>query len=440
MSDTISDDSDRYIDWKCCIFDNRYIMIKRIGNGSYASVWICYDVHTMKYYAMKINNRYDHKVAVKETNIYNVIKSYNSPYIMTIIKSFDHNDDGKYRCFVMELMACSLYDIIKRNTSGIKFQYMIKCVEQILKGLCEIHKHNVIHGDIKPENILLSGINMKQKELFKKLELGKLIKSKIRGKNGFNDEGVQNKIIKELEKKMSKDKENISDDTDDSINTDSEIGVIEKFSISSCDSIDSYTDYSDATDNNSIISDNGCDINELFKDLQIKITDMGNSILPGHKKKCSIQTCYYRAPEILLGINYDTSIDIWALGCTMYELLTGNILFNADNYEGNTIRHHLFLIIKKIGLIPEKIIKISNQKDIFFTTDMQRIKGYKSIDLSEPLWKDLQTIAHNNNLNPDTQINFIKLIMGMLSLDPKTRLTAKDALQNPLFTKNIIVE
>jgi serine/threonine-protein kinase SRPK3 len=435
MSDVASYESDRHIDWKCAILDNRYIMIKQIGHGSYCSVWICYDVHEMKYYAMKINNRDDYKVAMKETNTYNVIKAYKSPYLMTLIRSFDHNDDGKHRCFVMELMACSLYDIIKRNTSGIKFEYVMRCTHQVLKGLSDIHRHNVIHGDVKPENILLSGTNTKHKELFKKLELGKIVKSKIRNKNAFNDGGVQNKIIKELEKKMSKDKEISEYDSDDSIGTDSEIGVIEKLSVSTCDS-DEYDYYDDSeSEYMSVVSDNGCDIDTLFAQLQIKLTDMGNTILTGQKKKCSIQTCYYRAPEVLLGLNYDTATDMWAVGCTIYELLTGKILFDAEDYEGNTIRHHLFLIIKKLGMIPEELIAKSPNKDIFFTTDMRRIKGYKSIDLTEPILKDLQLFVINNNLDVEMGNAFISLMLGLLCYDQKKRLKAKDALDNQLFKK-----
>lgn len=32
---------------------------------------------------------------------------------------------------------------------------------------------------------------------------------------------------------------------------------------------------------------------------------------------------FYRAPEIIIGYPYDTSIDIWATGCTLFELFTG---------------------------------------------------------------------------------------------------------------------
>ena len=40
---------------------------------------------------------------------------------------------------------------------------------------------------------------------------------------------------------------------------------------------------------------------------------------------------FYRAPEIILGMSYDFSIDMWSIGCTLYELYTGKILFTGRN-------------------------------------------------------------------------------------------------------------
>ena len=40
---------------------------------------------------------------------------------------------------------------------------------------------------------------------------------------------------------------------------------------------------------------------------------------------------FYRAPEIILGIPYDYSVDMWSIGCTLYEMYTGKILFAGDS-------------------------------------------------------------------------------------------------------------
>ena len=40
---------------------------------------------------------------------------------------------------------------------------------------------------------------------------------------------------------------------------------------------------------------------------------------------------YYRAPELILGSNrYDESIDIWATGCILFELIVRTPMFPGD--------------------------------------------------------------------------------------------------------------
>ncbi len=108
--------SDSLFDWKGKILENRYIIIKKIDRGAYASVWISFDTINEKYYAIKINNRdkYDYKTAKKELCAYNIIKNFRNDQLMNINSTFDvQTDKGIHVCFVMELMACSLYNIIK---------------------------------------------------------------------------------------------------------------------------------------------------------------------------------------------------------------------------------------------------------------------------------------------------------------------------------------
>ncbi|KAJ7832012.1 hypothetical protein B0H14DRAFT_3872031 [Mycena olivaceomarginata] len=42
---------------------------------------------------------------------------------------------------------------------------------------------------------------------------------------------------------------------------------------------------------------------------------------------------FYHAPEIILGVLYDPTLDLWSMGCTLYELYIGKILFpGCSNY------------------------------------------------------------------------------------------------------------
>ena len=39
------------------------------------------------------------------------------------------------------------------------------------------------------------------------------------------------------------------------------------------------------------------------------------------------------APEIIKGQNYDTKVDVWALGVITYQMLTSEMPFNGNNRE-----------------------------------------------------------------------------------------------------------
>lgn len=70
---------------------------------------------------------------------------------------------------------------------------------------------------------------------------------------------------------------------------------------------------------------------------------------------------FYRAPEIILGCTYDTKIDIWSLGCTLFELYTGRILFPGGNNADM-----LKLIMQVKGKIPAKYIRSGQFSNMYF--------------------------------------------------------------------------
>jgi serine/threonine protein kinase len=49
----------------------------------------------------------------------------------------------------------------------------------------------------------------------------------------------------------------------------------------------------------------------------VKIIDVGSGCYESEQIYTYIQSRYYRAPEVILGIAYTTAIDIWSLGCIL---------------------------------------------------------------------------------------------------------------------------
>jgi serine/threonine-protein kinase SRPK1 len=70
-----------------------------------------------------------------------------------------------------------------------------------------------------------------------------------------------------------------------------------------------------------------------------------------------IQTRQYRSIEVLLGVPYTYSADIWSTACLAFELATGDYLFDphsGENYSRD--EDHLAHIIELLGAIPQSII------------------------------------------------------------------------------------
>lgn len=87
-------------------------------------------------------------------------------------------------------------------------------------------------------------------------------------------------------------------------------------------------------------------------DFNIKLCDMGNACYIDKHYSDVIQTREYRSPEVLLEGEYDETADIWSLACMIFELITGDYLF--DPKKGKTFKKnddHLALISELIGEI-----------------------------------------------------------------------------------------
>lgn len=65
----------------------------------------------------------------------------------------------------------------------------------------------------------------------------------------------------------------------------------------------------------------------------LKICDFGTAFLEQDRESASdyMQSRFYRAPEVILGCVIGCAVDMWSIGCTLFELYTGNFLFPGRN-------------------------------------------------------------------------------------------------------------
>jgi len=84
----------------------------------------------------------------------------------------------------------------------------------------------------------------------------------------------------------------------------------------------------------------------------IKLADFGSAMNESQVQVTPLLVSrYYRAPEIILGMKYGMAIDMFALGCTVYELAMGRpMLRSRDN------NHHLSLLLEYKGVPTKKFL------------------------------------------------------------------------------------
>uniref|UniRef100_A0A8U8BIC0 Uncharacterized protein n=1 Tax=Geospiza parvula TaxID=87175 RepID=A0A8U8BIC0_GEOPR len=138
---------------------------------------------------------------------------------------------------------------------------------------------------------------------------------------------------------------------------------------------------------------------------RIKLVDFGSAILLPevcHVQEPYIQTRFYRAPEILLGLPFCEKVDIWSLGCVMAELHLGWPL-----YPGNDEYDQVCYICSTLGLPRGELLCAAQKTQSFF----QRVKHiFSSLD------------------------QMVELVKRMLTWDSHERITPSAALHHPFIS------
>merc|ERR1740122_260395 len=105
---------------------------------------------------------------------------------------------------------------------------------------------------------------------------------------------------------------------------------------------------------------------------EVKVIDFGSSCFVDDHLSSYVQSRSYRAPEVMLGLQYDQKIDLWSLGCILAELWTGYVLFQNDSVQSLLAR-----IIGIIGDFPLHMMAARRSVPQYFTQDGQL---YRELD------------------------------------------------------------
>ena len=119
-----------------------------------------------------------------------------------------------------------------------------------------------------------------------------------------------------------------------------------------------------------------------------------------------VVTLWYRAPEILLGErHYTPAVDVWSVGCIVYELLTGRPLFRGDSQVDQLLR-----IFKEVGTPTE--------------TSWSGVTSLREFNSSIPHFPKTNWAQAAMESDPDGT----EFLTALLTLNPKQRPSAGEAL------------
>eukprot|EP00656_Telonema_subtile_P001356 TRINITY_DN10616_c0_g1_i4.p1 TRINITY_DN10616_c0_g1~~TRINITY_DN10616_c0_g1_i4.p1 ORF type:complete len:402 (+),score=118.06 TRINITY_DN10616_c0_g1_i4:75-1280(+) len=152
----------------------------------------------------------------------------------------------------------------------------------------------------------------------------------------------------------------------------------------------------------------------------IKIIDFGSSCFEDERVYTYIQSRFYRSPEVILGLPYDTGIDMWSFGCILAELYTGYPLFPGENEM-----EQMGCIMELFGKPPSELVDISSRRKMFFDSAgnprvVANSRGKKRRPGTKDLASALQCADHK----------FVSFLQGCLRWDPRSRFSPEDAIQH----------
>lgn len=137
------------------LLSNRYLIVKHIGKGGMADVYIAIDTVLNREVAIKIlkGDLSNDKIALerfrREANASTCLSHPN------IVDIYDVGDDGLNHYIVMEyIKGCTLKQLIQKR-GPLPYKEAILMMKQLCSAIMEAHRNGIIHRDIKTQNVLI---------------------------------------------------------------------------------------------------------------------------------------------------------------------------------------------------------------------------------------------------------------------------------------------
>ncbi|KAJ3442178.1 hypothetical protein M0812_11908 [Anaeramoeba flamelloides] len=438
------------------------------------------------------------QVAIDEIKILMKSSSNYTNRICPVVRLHDHflhqGPNGKHICMVFEFLdQKNLLSLIRQyGVDGLPIPIVKEITRQILRGLDHLHsKCKIIHTDIKPENIMLyskignipSRLKEKMEHVQRRTELKK--KLNLQGKKINKNKSTNNNTNKSNSKQNSEEhseSESGSEDFMDITKTggqmsqqfkhrQSKMRLIKTLNKEENNPVGSkkknknkmeksgsglsltqneqdllFKQFSDKEDddenNNKEEEEEKRKKREQFlkrvtpNRIKCKIVDLGNACWFDKHFSSEIQTREYRSPEVILGHDYDWTADIWSMGCMIFELLTGEVLFTPSKGDGySKDEDHLALIMEMFGKIPKKILLTGANSSKVVDSKDGNLKSIKNLHF----WPLEKVLHEKHNFNKKQSQEIADFLNPMFEYNLKKRASARQLLKHPwlkVFKKN----
>ncbi|KAK9769112.1 putative Serine protein kinase [Seiridium cardinale] len=385
--------------------DGEYKILRKLGEGSYSTVWLARDLRNSKYVAIKI--LVGSSETTSELQILRHI-TQNAPtdgarYVTQLLDEFEHHGpNGVHRCLVFEPMGPSVNTMVeelpqfKPRKWGMKIRYPPQMAKNILKqslqALKFLHEQGIAHGDFQPGNIFfaLDDIDSKPEvELRQKEDVqAKSISAPVQRLDGKQDRWAPRYLC-----------------------------IAEP-----------------------LVPSAPCD-----EGSKIKLGDMGGAFFFTDPPRKLVTPLGLRPPELILTGEVHRTIDIWSFGCLIFQLITGQPLICVPWYESESDQDddHLLSLTACLGALPNKLYREWKNSSLYFTPEGKLFNCALGgvAEGAEPLMVEQMSMEELfDEAAPDLEeqeaYQVKTLIRWILQYDPAERPTPSEVLLHPWFSQD----
>ncbi|KAE9396570.1 kinase-like protein [Gymnopus androsaceus JB14] len=362
--------------------DGRYTIRCKLGWGMHSSTWLAFDSLTSSFVAIKALTGYmteaDKNDETWEQDALRLLNySPRSPHCLYSLDEFTipgKGSAGGHLCMVTPLMGGDVRALCGQKPEPIALPIVKRILLHTLRGLAFAHFRGVVHTDIKANNIFFSN-NMSTEDIEHWLAANP---PRFHDPEPADDGLVQSAISQPLP----------------------------------------------------MISP------EAARSAVYTLGDWGSGLPSELHPMRTVSPPLYRAPEVYLGAEWDTPVDIWSFGCLVYELTTcGRPLFQCkpDERQGLTKDENMLYqmsLFTNTVQFPPALLNRSRFGTQFIGPDCLLLKKPQLYNMSV---KDVIVLRKVLPEGPEANA-MAAFILRCLRIIPEERATADELIMDPWLT------